>query len=181
MRKIKNDFEIILVEQFNDGKDFNRGKLLNIGALFAKGYQFIFHDVDMIPAFDYYPALVYSQVMQLAWSDIQTTDYLGGVTSFSQYAFFSLGGYSNNFFSRAEDNEMMFNIKRTKYTVVDNRFMHFVRLNHERTGVEFDHELWKKAQLPRAKDDGIEHCNFVLKSTTALPAGINSRKYIVSI
>ena len=45
------DYELIIVEQDN-AKNFNRGKLLNIGFLYAKKLEcdyVVFHDVDMIP------------------------------------------------------------------------------------------------------------------------------------
>ncbi len=186
LRKIENEYEILIVEQFSDGlNNFNRGKLLNIGALFAKGDHLVMHDVDMVPNFRTYPVIDFafsnsnppSFVQQFASSDIQLSDYLGGVTAFDRYAFFDAGGYSNNFFSRAEDNEMMFNLKRNKIKV-ENKFQFFTRLQHERTGVEFDEELWKKAQLPRAKDDGVQNCNFVLKSTTAVNNGL---KFLVQL
>ena len=47
-------FHIFIVEQSNDGRKFNRGKLLNIGFDLAKtDYDsFIFHDVDLIPRDD---------------------------------------------------------------------------------------------------------------------------------
>lgn len=44
------DIEIIIVEQSDDGKKFNRGKLLNIGYDVNKDKNiFIFHDVDILP------------------------------------------------------------------------------------------------------------------------------------
>ena len=45
------DFELIIVEQ-DEAKTFNRGKLLNIGFLYAKKLKcdyVVFHDVDMVP------------------------------------------------------------------------------------------------------------------------------------
>ena len=46
------NFKIFIIEQSNDERKFNRGKLLNIGFDIAKksGYEvFIFHDVDLLP------------------------------------------------------------------------------------------------------------------------------------
>jgi hypothetical protein len=43
------DYEILIVEQ-EDGKPFNRGKLLNIGAIQSHtASYYCFHDVDMLP------------------------------------------------------------------------------------------------------------------------------------
>jgi len=44
-------YEIIIVDQ-DDGKQFNRGMLLNIGYTYAKKSKctyMVFHDVDMLP------------------------------------------------------------------------------------------------------------------------------------
>jgi len=45
------DYSLIIVEQ-DDAKSFNRGKLLNIGTIYAKklGCDYVvFHDLDMLP------------------------------------------------------------------------------------------------------------------------------------
>lgn len=46
-----NNYHVYIVEQSEDGKKFNRGKLLNIGYDIAKqDYNvYIFHDVDLLP------------------------------------------------------------------------------------------------------------------------------------
>jgi hypothetical protein len=51
-------FKIFIIEQSDDGRKFNRGKLLNIGFDLAvkEGYDvFIFHDVDLIPSVELVP------------------------------------------------------------------------------------------------------------------------------
>ena len=52
------DYRIYIIEQSNDKRKFNRGKLLNIGYDIAKsdGYNiFIFHDVDLLPSTELLP------------------------------------------------------------------------------------------------------------------------------
>ena len=47
----KLDYELIVVEQ-DDAKEFNRGKLLNVGFIYAKKLKcdyVVFHDLDMLP------------------------------------------------------------------------------------------------------------------------------------
>lgn len=155
------DCDIAVIEQW-DSKPFNRGKLLNIGFLEnPTGYDhYIFHDVDMIPISVKYFAM--PGVYQLAKSDIQKVDYMGGVTLFSKDYFVKSEGYSNNFFSRAEDNEMCFNLKKKGIRVRFNAGL-FASLTHERTGPEFDPVLWKKAQQPRV-NDGLAHCTYKIIS-----------------
>ncbi len=97
------DFELIVVEQ-DDGKAFNRGKLLNVGFLYAKKNKcdyVAFHDVDMIPVdVDY----SYSDVpVQMATDFIGETkrivfdEYFGGVTIFPVTMFEHINGYSNDY------------------------------------------------------------------------------------
>lgn len=151
--------EIIIVEQA-DEKHFNRAKLLNIGFLNHKSDYYVFHDIDMLPI-----QVGYSErdgVTQIAFSDIQLIDYLGAVTMYERNIFIKSEGYHNDYFHRAEDNEMMFNLKSKKIPVL-NRFGIFKQLQHERNGPEFIPELWEKAQLPRTKNM-LETCEYKLIS-----------------
>lgn len=160
MNKFLPDAMIMIVEQA-DHKAFNRGKLLNIGFLESPYIShFVFHDVDMLPIYCNYTGRI--AVTQLVYSEIQKTDYLGGVTMFDKPIFQTIGGYHNDYFHRAEDNEMMFNLKGLKIPIV-NRFGTFKQLPHPRTGPEFIPELWQKAQLPRTINM-LETCKYELIS-----------------
>ncbi|CAN0283003.1 unnamed protein product, partial [Phaeothamnion confervicola] len=54
MQKQGVDFHIYIIEQqSNDGRKFNRGKLLNIGFDIARNEHrnlFVLHDVDLLPS-----------------------------------------------------------------------------------------------------------------------------------
>lgn len=154
--KVMSAHDVYVIEQADD-KPFNRGKLINIGFLEIQPQYFVAHDVDMIPI-----KVDYSEtkgVTQLAKSDIQLVDYLGGVTMFSAEIFRNVGGYHNDYWHRAEDNCMMFNLKRFGIPVL-NRFGTFINLPHERTGPEFIPELWRKAQLPRLIQNQLSICKY---------------------
>lgn len=159
MRAYLPEDNILIVEQA-DEKPFNRGKLLNIGFINSGASHVVFHDVDMLPVKVSY--VERDNVTQIAFSDIQLVNYLGGVTMFEQSAFMLAGGYHNDFWHRAEDNEIMFNLKRLNIPVL-NRFGVFKKLDHERSGPEFIPELWQKAQLPRTKDM-LNTCRYELIS-----------------
>lgn len=154
------DAQIVVVEQVK-GKDFNRGKLINIGFLETKAAYFCAHDVDMLPMnVDYSPSY---GITQLASSAIQLQGYLGGVTMFDRQTFENIGGYHNDFFHRAEDNELMFNLHRLRVFPKD-RHGTFINLPHERTGPEFIPHLWIKAQQQRKVQDQLSICEYeVLK------------------
>lgn len=159
MNKYLPDAKIMIVEQ-GDDMSFNRGKLLNIGTLNGEASHYCFHDIDMLPVdVDYSTKW---EVAQLVKSEIQTKDYLGGVTMFNWHSFYAVGGYHNDYFHRAEDNEIMFQMKRLGIPVI-NRFGQFHQLPHPRTGPEFIPELWQKAQLPRTKNM-LKTCEYRLIS-----------------
>lgn len=149
--------KIIIVEQA-DEKPFNRGKLLNVGFLeSAKDTHYVFHDIDMLPInVDYEPN---AGVTQLAGSKIQLRDYLGGVTMFDHDTFKRLGGYHNDYFHRAEDNECRFNLHRLKIPVLEQHGK-FKQLPHERKAPEFIAALWEKAQQPRNVQDQLGVCKY---------------------
>lgn len=147
---------IVIVEQV-DNKPFNRGKLLNIGALEFPDTHYVFHDIDMLPMdVDYSPN---PGVTQLAGSKIQLRDYLGGVTMFDHDTFKHVGGYHNDYFHRAEDNEQRFNLQRLKIPVLE---LHgkFKELPHLRNSSEFIAALWYKAQQPREVQDQLSVCKY---------------------
>jgi hypothetical protein len=110
------DYNLIIVEQDNE-KSFNRGKLLNVGAIYAKrlGCDYVvFHDLDMLPQdVDY----SYSDVpLHLATNLIGTEDfnrilfdqYFGGVTLFPIELFERVNGYSNNYWGWGyEDDDLL--------------------------------------------------------------------------
>lgn len=160
MNKYLPEATIVVVEQA-DEKPFNRGRLLNIGFIHAPTHTapptFCFHDIDLLPE-----AVDYSEqkgVTQLAKSNIQKIDYLGGVTMFDYETFIKSGGYHNDYFHRAEDNCMMFNLKRLGIKV-NERFGIFKELHHVRNSPEFIPELWQKAQLPRKHQDQLSICEY---------------------
>ncbi|CAB9516367.1 4-N-acetylgalactosaminyltransferase bre-4 [Seminavis robusta] len=112
------DYHIYIVEQSDDGRKFNRGKLLNIGfqaASHAKDKAhdvFIFHDVDLLPDQDL--GRWYSQYptrpihIARVWDRYSNNPkYFGGVVSFSSLDFQRINGFPNNFWGwGGEDDEM---------------------------------------------------------------------------
>lgn len=158
MNKYVPDAKIIVVEQAGSGP-FNRGRLLNIGFLeYPDANFYCFHDVDMLPIQVNYTYEI--GVTQLASSEIQKIDYLGGVTMFDGKIFQAAGGYHNDYFHRAEDNEMRFRLRQLKIPV-RNRFGQFRQLPHPRSGPEFIPELWQKAQIKRTSDV-LKSCKYDL-------------------
>lgn len=154
------DHDIYIIEQADDNP-FNRGKLINVGFLETAAEYFIAHDVDLIcsdkRAYEKRPS-----VNQLCKSTIQLNHYLGGATMYYGGTFVRAGGYHNDYFHRAEDNEMRFNLHKKQILVYEWNFQ-FTTLKHQRPPAEFDPVLWQKAQQPRTKDM-LKTCEYQLIS-----------------
>jgi predicted glycosyltransferase involved in capsule biosynthesis len=107
------DYEILIVEQ-EDGKPFNRGKILNVGAVYSKNSAYYcFHDVDMLPISSDYsyvssPTHLASEAEQFGFK-LPYNGYFGGVTLFDKHSFNRINGYSNDYWGwGAEDDDVMF-------------------------------------------------------------------------
>ena len=110
-------YELIVVEQ-DDAKDFNRGKLLNVGFKTAQKLKcdyVVFHDVDMIPirvdySYSSHPIHLSTKFM---YDENFTRDifdsYFGGVTLFPSNIFEKVNGYSNDYWGWGyEDDDMLY-------------------------------------------------------------------------
>lgn len=123
-------FHIYIVEQSDDGRKFNRGKLLNAGYEIARQAgsdgcsAFIFHDVDLLPDNDLLPhyrcgatsfATTPNHIARV-WSRYNANaDYVGGVTAFSAECFERLNGFPNNFWGwGGEDDEVRNRMRQAK-------------------------------------------------------------------
>ena len=107
------DYEILIVEQ-EEGKPFNRGKLLNIGAIQCHtASYYCFHDVDMLPMISDYsyvstPTHLAAEAEQFGFK-LPYQGYFGGVTLFDKHSFIKVNGYSNDYWGwGAEDDDVMF-------------------------------------------------------------------------
>ena len=107
------EYEILIVEQ-EDGKPFNRGKLLNIGAIQCHtASYYCFHDVDMLPMISDYsyvstPTHLAAEAEQFGFK-LPYQGYFGGVTLFDKHSFIKVNGYSNDYWGwGAEDDDVMF-------------------------------------------------------------------------
>lgn len=153
---------IAIIEQLGD-RPFNRGRLLNIGALEFPDAYLIMHDVDMLLHPDeWYDASPFAQVVQMAGSKIQLKDYLGGVTMFTGDIFHVAGGYHNDYFHRAEDNEMRFNLQHLGIPVLE-AHKRFEVLDHPRNKQEFIAALWQRAQQKRSQQNQLASCVYSIE------------------
>lgn len=118
-----SDYHIYIVEQSDDGRKFNRGKLLNIGFDLARKNKcrldaqvhhdvFIFHDVDLLPgsglerSYTQFPNVPIH--IARVWKRYSNNPkYFGGIVSFSSSDMKRINGYPNTFWGwGGEDDEM---------------------------------------------------------------------------
>jgi hypothetical protein len=108
-----HDFKIRIIEQ-EEGKPFNRAKLLNVGFALDENISdyYAFHDVDMIPSEADYsyvsePTHMATECSQFGYQ-LPYGGYFGGVTLFNKQDFFDVNGYSNEYWGwGAEDDDML--------------------------------------------------------------------------
>ena len=136
-----NDFSVIIVEQADCGRKFNRGKLLNAGFELAKreiaaaaraagggpraaahaldSAAFVFHDVDLLPQplirglYGRLPELRRPLHIARCWNRYNNNPkYFGGVNSFRWRDFEAINGFPNNFWGwGGEDDELINRVK----------------------------------------------------------------------
>jgi len=111
-----SSFHIYIIEQSDDDRKFNRGKLLNIGFEEARGDGheiFVFHDVDLLPSKElkvWYKRKPTQCPLHMArvWKRYSNNPkYIGGVVSYNADLYQRINGYPNNYWGwGGEDDEM---------------------------------------------------------------------------
>ena len=166
---------VIVVEQ-EQGKPFNRAKLLNIGSVIAfreNATHVITHDVDMIP--NDKTRYVLGEAVHLATSASQFNNkmpydrYFGGVTVFSSKTFYVVNGYSNEYWGwGAEDDDML---KRCELAGIEVKREY----NNPFKSLKHVHALESKEEAERMKQNGRRYHAWYDTSKD----GINNLEYSV--
>jgi len=120
------DWNVLIIEQSDDSRKFNRGALLNAGAQLAEegGMSYvIFHDVDLLPLMKivpYYTAFPEKPIhIGKAWTaKYDSPTFLGGVLSMSISDIKKTNGFPNQFWGwGGEDDALRNRIKAKKLEV----------------------------------------------------------------
>lgn len=124
-----SNYHVYIIEQSDDQRKFNRGKLLNIGFDYASKYGkqkgwnhdvFIFHDVDLLPGDDlgtWYARFPKSPIhIARCWDRYSNNaKYFGGIVSFSESDMKRINGFPNTFWGwGGEDDEMQKRCERLR-------------------------------------------------------------------
>jgi hypothetical protein len=163
LKKEGLDFEIFIVEQEN-GKPFNRAKLLNVGFDHAKDLfdYFVFHDVDMLPVESDYsycpnPTHLASRAEQFGWK-LPYSGYFGGVTLFDKESFLKINGYANEYWGWGAEDDDVFARCVFKGIKVSRKDCSFRSLHHERIiqPNEYHKNVEKLNTFQRNMEEGIK-------------------------
>ena len=137
-------YELIIVEQVDD-KEFNRGKLLNIGFLKAISLDcdyVVFHDIDMLPikadySYSDTPVHLISEFdLPEGVSRELFDDYFGGVTLFPVNIFRQVNGYTNEYFGWGfEDDNLLLRCKENHIKLDGKKVVQTAR---DGVGLQFD-------------------------------------------
>lgn len=118
MARYHPEWNILIIEQSQDGNKFNRGALLNIGARISKAEYMILHDVDLIPLaplVPYYTAFPEKPIhIGAAYKDKYSGEgFIGQVLSISMEDMKKINGFPNMFWGwGGEDDAMRNRMKR---------------------------------------------------------------------
>lgn len=166
-RKLLPAATFLVVEQTMT-KEFNRGKLFNIGFHISKGESdyFVFHDVDMLiqgkPDYSFPGSPVHcaTNASQFNWQ-MPFPEYFGGVTIFNKQDFEACNGYPNSFWGwGGEDNSMYYTVIN-KGLSINQRPHRYLSLPHPKANSSgFDAKKMEQAKKPRAEDDGLNNMNY---------------------
>jgi hypothetical protein len=186
----KIGYPVLVVEQ-EEGKKFNRGMLLNIGADLADSEYVVFHDVDLLPKkviLPYYEVFPDSPVhIGKAWTEKYDSEgFLGGVISISQKDLKSINGFPNNFWGwGGEDDAMRVRMKRKNISVLQPTLREgFKELAHVDTKSNPDWknlEKWEGMDLERAGKNKSGLSNLKYKISKKESYSENAMKVTVEI
>ena len=173
-------YELIIIEQADD-KEFNRGKLLNIGFIKAIELQcdyVVFHDIDMLPVVADYS---YSDIPIHLISEFDLPDgvsrelfddYFGGVTLFPCNIFKQINGYTNEYFGWGfEDDNLLLRCKENQIKLDSRKVVQSAR---DGIGLQFD----GKNSFVAVKNIFNMVRNFTIVANFTIDEIVNSKKEI---
>lgn len=186
----KLEYPVLVVEQ-EEGKKFNRGMLLNIGADLADSEYVIFHDVDLLPKkviLPYYEVFPDSPIhIGKTWREKYNNEgFLGGVISISQADLKAINGFPNNFWGwGGEDDAMRVRMKRKNMTILqptlEKGFTDLPHIDTKSKPEWKNMEKWEGMDLERAGKNKSGLSNLKYKITKKESYSDNAMKVTVEI
>ena len=127
-----DNLEVIIVEQSEDNKLFNRGKLLNIGYHYFNNeeYNYFTHDIDHNPInTNIYNNEINDSILSLKSGHIYS---LGGIIKFKGSVFRKINGFRNDYWGWGiEDRDLFYRAKYYNINIIRNYDTKYKVLNHK--------------------------------------------------
>jgi hypothetical protein len=193
-RKLNYDeYKILVVEQTDDGRKFNRGSLLNIGFKLSLKFgsdRIIVHDVDLLPDIDMLKNYIknINNVCHYARHKIKKynyPDFFGAVNGFTNETYEKINGFSNCFWGwGGEDDAIRTRLKINKYMKIgypNSGKYEEIDHGHDKTK-RFDKSAKRKLmkqQYYNWRNDGLKQVKYLVKDDIELDH--NTRKVSVHI
>lgn len=170
MKNFLPDAKIFVIEQADD-KDFNRGKLLNIGVIENPDEDYyIMHDVDMLPiSADYShpkrPTHIATEVEQFDFK-MPYQEYFGGVTLFTEAQFRFINGFTNEIYGWGMEDDILRRDLHWRGIKIDRRKGRFTSLPHEVSSHDTPEYKSNEVKFKKGRkaDDGLNGCKYEVVS-----------------
>ena len=185
------NYKIYIIEQ-SDKKQFNKGKINNVGFIeatkdFPNYERILFNDVDNYPKYN--KAINYKTYVKGFHHFFGDPRWLGGFFITNKYYFSKVNGFSNNYWGwGGEDNDLLARIDAHKINIIRNVFYKrfeqsiIVDIEHEREDKKKRYQDYipklKLNKLKYEKDkkyieqDGINTCEYKILKKTHLTKNI---------
>lgn len=185
------DHRMLIVEQ-EQGKPFNRAKLMNIGFDLSKDDcdYFAFHDVDLLPEeADYsYPNCPTHMSAYCSQFDYRLPyeTIFGGVALFRKEDVINVNGYSNEYWGWGGEDDDMYDRCQREETGFERRPNRYRSLSHERQILTQEAYGKNLQRLHSQRNGGFNHKEEGLNTLTYTllseePLQFTARKYTVSL
>ena len=176
----RTNYKIYVIEQSDDGKRFNRGKLLNIGFQLAikDGCTILItHDVDLLPNAELLPyyATYPKCPIHIAnvWKDKYSySEFIGGVFSLTPNLVQKINGFPNNFWGWGGEDDAVYD-RLAK--VIDNicvpakgKITELTHINTRKLNNKVNPQQWEDRleNLKNWKKDGMNSLTYKLIKQT---------------
>jgi hypothetical protein len=187
----RNDLSITIIEQ-NDDKEFNRGKLLNVGCVESNASKLILHDVDWVPkkrTLEQYGILNNDIVKYIS----PHNQSLGTVCQISKKTMVEINGHPNNIWGWGIEDRVLYyrtiyfgkEITQSNFTKND-----YIELKHKTNAEQYignkkeinNNEVRlflsndRKKQIENSKKSGISNIEYKISDIEFLSNNIKKIK-----
>ena len=139
LNKVLENLEVLIIEQSQDDKLFNRGKVLNVGFKYydKDEYNYFTHDVDHNPI----NLLVYNNEVNNSIISLKSghNKSLGGIIKFKGNTFKKINGFRNDYWGWGiEDRDLYYRSKFYNINIIRNHKTKFKVLKHKHLGSQMN-------------------------------------------